>query len=84
MSAFRVDIAVPGLPVDCACFGQDSTGKLSDDHHMTFLNQPRTPCGGVDVFGAEYPACFAFKLDLLPASIDRVVVAVRAIRCCLV
>lgn len=75
--AFRVGLAANGLPVDFACFGLDAAGKLSDERYMTFFNQPRSPCGGVEVCTVQNdPSGFAFKLDSLPASIDRVVVAV--------
>lgn len=57
------------LPLDYACFGLDADGKLADERYMTFFNQPRTPCGAVTVQASG----FAFALDLLPASIARLV-----------
>jgi stress response protein SCP2/uncharacterized protein YegL len=75
--AFRAGLAVQGLPVDFACFGLDAAGKLADERYMTFFNQPRTPCGGVEVCAIPGDSGgFAFRLDNLPASIVRVVVAV--------
>lgn len=64
----------PSLTIDFACFGLDAAGKLSDDSYMTFFNQPKTPCGGVAISPALANGTgFAFDLDLLPASIDRLV-----------
>ncbi|AMC35667.1 VWA domain-containing protein [Janthinobacterium sp. B9-8] len=77
--AFQVGLVAEGLPVDFACFGLDSAGKLSDDRYMTFFNQPRSPCGGVVLCKTPADAVgFAFQLDQLPLSIERVVVAVSA------
>lgn len=55
--------------VDCACFGVDAAGKLSDDRYMTFFNQPATPCGGVRWTGSS----FVLRLAALPAAIDKLV-----------
>jgi stress response protein SCP2 len=75
--AFRVGLAALGLPVDFACFGLDATGKLLSDDYMTFFNQPRTPCGGVELCQLPGDADgFSFSLDKLPALLERVVVAV--------
>lgn len=75
--AFRVGLAALGLSVDFACFGLDATGKLLSDDYMTFFNQPRTPCGGVEVCAvANDTGGFAFQLDKLPALLERVVIAV--------
>ncbi|MCX7207817.1 MAG: VWA domain-containing protein [Proteobacteria bacterium] len=77
--SFQVGLLAEGLPVDFACFGLDSAGKLSDDRYMTFFNQTRTPCGGVEVCNVQGDATgFAFQLEKLPRSIERVVVAVSA------
>lgn len=74
-NVFRVGLAAQGLPVDFACFGLDSDGKLSDERYMTFFNQPRSPCGGVEMVAVQDdPGGFVFKLDSLPAAIDRIVV----------
>ena len=72
-----IGVAVQGLALDFACFGLDGAGKLSDERYMTFFNQPRTPCGGVEVrtaSGGDH-AAFAFQLPRLPAGIERIVVA---------
>lgn len=77
--AFRVGLAAQGLPVDFACFGLDASGKLLHEDYMTFFNQPRTPCGGVDVCQVPGDAQgFAFRLDKLPALLERVVIAVSS------
>ncbi|MES2933723.1 MAG: VWA domain-containing protein [Pseudomonadota bacterium] len=74
---FRVDIAANGLRVDFSCFGLDSRGKLSDERYMTFFNQVRTPCGGLELCSVQGDSSsFAFKLDVLPAAVDRVVLVV--------
>ena len=44
----QIGVAAQGLALDVACFGLDAAGKLSDERYMTFFNQPRTPCGGVE------------------------------------
>ena len=74
---FRVGLAAQGLPVDFACFGLNAAGKLLNEDYMTFFNQPRTPCGGVEACSVPGDAGgFAFSLGKLPALIERVVVAV--------
>lgn len=69
---FNVVVAAngAGLSLDFACFGLDAAGKLSDDRYMTFFNQPVSPCSGVAVTDGNM---FAFDLDRIPASIDRLV-----------
>ncbi|MBC7502830.1 MAG: VWA domain-containing protein [Herminiimonas sp.] len=77
--AFQVGLAVHGLPVDFACFGLDSAGKLSDERYLTFFNQPRTPCGAVEVAPVVGGANgFAVRLAALPATIERLAVSVSA------
>ncbi|MEG2034445.1 MAG: TerD family protein, partial [Janthinobacterium sp.] len=50
-------------------------GKLSDDRYMTFFNQPRTPCGGVETAAPSGDAAgFRYQLERLSASIERLVV----------
>ncbi|WP_219115925.1 VWA domain-containing protein [Janthinobacterium sp. UMAB-56] len=72
----EIGVAAQGLALDVACFGLDGAGKLSDERYMTFFNQPRTPCGGVEAragSGGDV-AEFALQLARLPAGIDRLVV----------
>jgi len=71
----EVGVGVAGLVLDFACFGLDAGGKLADERYMTFFNQPRTPCGGVEAragAGGEQ-AAFALQLSRLPSGIDRLV-----------
>ncbi len=68
--------SVGAVIVDFSCFGIDGAGKLSDERYMTFFNQPKTPCGGVEIIqslGAD-ATTFQLKLADLPASIDRLVI----------
>ena len=77
--ALQVGLAVQGLPLDFACFGLDSAGKLLSDGDMTFFNQPRTPCGTVQAGGVAGDADgFAFQLHMLSALVERVVIVVSA------
>ncbi|MNM05753.1 General stress protein 16U [compost metagenome] len=74
-NVLQLGISNAGLALDFACFGLDAGGKLSDDRYMTFFNQPRTPCGGVETQApAGDAAGFSYQLDRLPASIERLVV----------
>ena len=77
--ALQVGLAAQGLPLDFACFGLNSAGKLFNDGYMTFFNQPRTPCGAVQASGVAGDVDgFIFQLDKLPPLIERVVIAVSA------
>ena len=71
----EIGVGGAGLTLDFACFGLDAAGKLADERYMTFFNQPRTPCGGVEARagGSGEQAAFAFQLSRLPSSIDRLV-----------
>ncbi|CAG1769661.1 General stress protein 16U [uncultured bacterium] len=74
--SFGIGLFVSGNPnpIDFACFGLDATGKLSDDAYMTFFNQPKTPCGAVEL---STPAGdnlgFSCQLAKLPNKIERLV-----------
>ena len=60
--------------VDFACFGLDAQQKLSNDLYMTFFNQPKTPCGAIELstpIGDS--AGFLCNLNKLPLTIDRLV-----------
>ncbi len=71
----QLGLASAGVPLDFACFGLDAAGKLSDDRYMTFFNQARTPCGGVEAAAPCGDAAgFSYQLDRLPADIQRLVV----------
>ena len=71
----QLGLSSAGVPVDFACFGLNAASKLSDDRYMTFFNQPRTPCGGVEASAQSGDAAgFSYHLDRLPAFIERLVV----------
>ena len=63
-----------GAPVslNMACIGIDANGKLVDERYMVVFDQPRTPCGAVEIKTIEQDL-IGFSLDLprLPASIER-------------
>lgn len=70
----RVDITMCGVPVDAACFGLDSTGKLVDDAYMVFFNQPKSPCGGITLMHGESGTVgYDLSLGQLPDRVDRLV-----------
>lgn len=73
---FQINLQIIGLhqAIDFACFGVDAQQKLSDEAYMTFFNQPKTPCGGVELVHADtFTANFNCDLNKLPHSIDRLV-----------
>ena len=74
-SAFTVEVDIPsaGTSVDVSCFGLDGSERLSDDRYMVFYNQLASPEGAVRLEQAAAPARFAVNLDLLPASIGKLV-----------
>ncbi|HAT31025.1 MAG TPA: hypothetical protein DCW29_09305 [Janthinobacterium sp.] len=75
-STLQIGLSAQGLALDFACFGLDGGGKLSDERYMTFFNQPRTPCGGVEIRAVPGDAAgFAFDLGRLPATVERIVIA---------
>jgi len=68
-----VEIANNGASVDVSCFGLDANDKLSDDRYMVFYNQLASPEGAVRLELGGGRARFAVNLDLLPASIGKLV-----------
>jgi len=71
----QVDVSGQGLSFDFACFALDAAGKLVDDRYMSFFNQPASPCGGVMLRRrGDTVDGFTFRLALLPAQVERVVV----------
>ncbi|MET3134217.1 stress response protein SCP2 [Oxalobacteraceae bacterium GrIS 1.11] len=73
--ALQIGLEGRGLALDFACFGLNADGKLADERYMTFFNQPKSPCGGIELRGVPGDAAgFAFDLMRLPASIARIVV----------
>lgn len=74
---FQAAMSVKDVSLDFACFGLDMDGKLSDERYMTFFNQPESPCGGIQLCQLmNDTAGFSFKLNQLPESIERIVIAV--------
>ncbi|MEC4750534.1 VWA domain-containing protein [Methylomicrobium sp. Wu6] len=76
LQTIQIGLHISGLgeALDFACFGLDAQQKLADDRYMIFFNQPKTPCGGVELaVPAGDQAGFLCRLDRLPASIDRLV-----------
>ena len=74
--SFGIGLFVSGSPnpIDFACFGLDAAGKLSNDAYMTFFNQPKTPCGAVELATPENDNLgFLCQLNKLPSSIERLV-----------
>jgi len=73
-SVFQVSLEIGGIAVDFACFGLDSGQRLANDAYMTFFNQPKTPCGSVELTAQNQGAAvFECRLGHLPYSIDRLV-----------
>ncbi len=74
-SAFTVelDIQAPGMSVDVSCFGLDASDRLADERYMVFYNQLASPEGAVRLEMAGSSSRFAVNLDLLPASIAKLV-----------
>ncbi|MEA3641728.1 MAG: VWA domain-containing protein [Lamprobacter sp.] len=71
---FEVGIDLQGIVIDVSCFGVDASVRLSDERYMTFFNQPRTPCGGVQLTSpASFGTGFKLALDQLPLAIDRLI-----------
>lgn len=75
--SFQLAVKTVGaLVVDFSCFGLDGAQKLSDERYMIFFNQPKSPCGGVEIVQSSGGDGTTFQLNLakLPASIDRLVI----------
>lgn len=75
-NGFQIGVHIAGMKttVDFACFGLDAQQKLSDDRYMIFYNQPKSPCGGIELSSQVGDnARFLCRLDNLPGTIDRLV-----------
>ncbi|MEX5748938.1 TerD family protein [Massilia sp. X63] len=68
-----VDIQAPGISVDVSCFGLDAAERLSDERYMVFYNQLASPEGAVRLELGGAASRFSVNLDLLPASIAKLV-----------
>lgn len=74
-ATMKVGISFHGLALDFACFGLDSQARLVSESYMTFFNQPKSPCGGVEVADVAGDANgFSFQLARLPDSVDRIAI----------
>lgn len=71
---FSLDLHLPGIAADTACFGVGDARKLDDERYMTFFNQPATPCGAVRLEADR----FHVDLSRLPASITTLVFTAAA------
>jgi stress response protein SCP2 len=74
--SFQVDLQISGIKqiVDFSCFGLDKEQKLTNDAYMTFFNQPKTPCGAIELLTpSNNSAGFLCNLHKLPITIDRLV-----------
>lgn len=67
-------LAARGMALDFACFGVGADGKLVGESYMTFFNQPRTPCGAVEMTAQDQGARFAIDTHKLPATVDQLVI----------
>lgn len=77
--SFQLDIELNAKAMQCdfACFGLHAEGKLLADEYMSFFNQPRTPCGAVQLLNTnQQAASFALALERLPPAVDRLVFTV--------
>lgn len=75
-SGFHIGLQITGTkqPIDFACFGLDAQQKLSNDLYVTFFNQPKTPCGAIELSTPDGDSAgFFCNLDKLPSTIDRLV-----------
>jgi tellurite resistance protein TerA len=75
-STFQISLQISGTKqaIDFACFGLDIQQNLSNDLYMTFFNQPKTPCGAIELTASiDNSAGFLCNLDMLPATINHLV-----------
>lgn len=73
----EVTMDVQGSAVyDYCCFGVDAAGKLSDDRYMVFYNQTSSPRNEISYSMNGRGAKFIINLNVLPASIQKLVFTV--------
>ncbi len=72
-----VNVGNPGgFDIDISCFGLDAQGKLSDDAYFQFYNQPKSPCGNVEITNADgFDKAFKINLGGMPSKIQKLVFA---------
>lgn len=74
---FFIRLQLDGLTVDAASFGLDAAYRLSNEAYMTFYNQPKTPCGAVELQSTDSGSSqFRFQLAQLNSQIQHVVLTV--------
>jgi tellurite resistance protein TerA len=76
VDSFQIGLQITGIKaaIDFSCFGLDVQQKLSNDAYMTFFNQPKTPCGAVELsVPIGNSSGFMCHINKLPATIDRLV-----------
>lgn len=72
----QLRLDTPTLDCDIASFGLDANYRLSDDAYMTFYNQPKTPCGAVELQALNQQQTFGVQLTKLDPKIKNLVVTV--------
>lgn len=72
-----IRLQLEGLNYDAASFGLDSAYRLSNEAYMTFYNQPKTPCGAVELQATDSTnPQFKFQLGQLNSQINHLVLTV--------
>lgn len=70
----NIQLQAPELNFDMACFGLDVQKRLSDDRYMTFYNQPKTPCGSIELQqNSSSQTVFAINLNHLVPAVNHLV-----------
>ena len=72
---FNLAITIPAtLSLDVALFGLDSQSKLSNEDYMIFYNQPKSPCGSLELKQNDsQKVSFGINLGSLNPQIERLV-----------
>ena len=72
---FNLEITIPAtLSLDVALFGLDSQSKLSNEDYMIFYNQPKSPCGSLELKQNDsQKVSFGINLGSLNPQIERLV-----------
>lgn len=66
---------VSQLPIDCAAYRLNATGKVRGDGDMIFYNQTRADDGAVSFRGHDADGFFDINLTSQPAAIDKIAIA---------
>ena len=72
---FNLDVILPTtLTLDISMFGLDGQGKLSNEAYMIFYNQPKSPCGSLELKQNDsQKVSFGINLGSLNPQIERLV-----------